>query len=457
MNYKEALRYIENIERSGSDYGIERMRVLLDLLGSPDKDLKIVHIAGTNGKGSVSAYLTSVFVAAGYKCGTYNSPSVFSYNERFLIDGAPLCDSDVAKYMSRVRSAVENRQNELKSRNVQNIKTIERRVNGEEQEIYGRDGFNPTAFEIETACALCAFLENGCRVCVLETGLGGRWDATNAVCRKELAVITAIGLDHCALLGGTLAEIAGEKAAIINGDAVTFRQADEIMRRLERPFAYNKDGSKNYRECRLNVASAPVPLGGSSDGQSFLYDGKPYKISMLGAHQLTNASLAICAVKLLRSKGWEISEKALSDGLEKASIKARFEIINSGNDRFSLSIPKNKTVVLDGAHNPQGALSLADSVKQYFYGKKVNLVFGMLADKDYASVSQTLAPLAVSVYCVTPRSPRALTNARLAEAAALYCGNVFCASGVREAVKQSLETDAEITVICGSLTLFKEL
>lgn len=233
MFYQEAIDYIKNIERSGSDYGIERMRELLDLLGAPDKRLKFVHIAGTNGKGSVSAYLTSVLKEAGYKVGTYNSPSVFCYNERWLINGKPLADEDVAKYLTVVKERIEN------ERILRNA--------------FGIGEFNPTAFEIETAVAMLAFFDKECDVCVLETGLGGRWDATNAIEDKELAVITPIGLDHCAILGDTLRQIASEKAAIIKDVAVTCNQPAEVMEEIENPYVF-KDGKKSIARHKCSCA-----------------------------------------------------------------------------------------------------------------------------------------------------------------------------------------------------------
>lgn len=224
--YQEAIDYIKNIERSGSDYGLERMRELLALLGNPDDKLKFVHVAGTNGKGSVTAYLTSALKEAGYKVGTYNSPSVFCYNERWLINGNPLCEEDVARYMTVVRECIES----------------EKRL----RSAFGLPDFNPTAFEIETAVAMLAFFDKECDICVLEVGLGGRWDATNAISQKELAVITPIGLDHCAILGDTLSEIASEKSAIIKKDCVTVEQCDEVMKEIYHPYVFDENGNKIY-------------------------------------------------------------------------------------------------------------------------------------------------------------------------------------------------------------------
>ena len=236
MFYQEAIDYIKNIERSGSDYGLERMRELLALLGNPDDKLKFVHVAGTNGKGSVTAYLTSALKEAGYKVGTYNSPSVFCYNERWLIDGNPLCDEDVARYMTVVRECIES----------------EKRL----RSAFGLPDFNPTAFEIETAVAMLAFFDKECDICVLEVGLGGRWDATNAISQKELAVITPIGLDHCAILGDTLSEIASEKSAIIKKDCVTVEQCDEVMKEIYHPYVFDENGNEDsYIVYKNNTAT----------------------------------------------------------------------------------------------------------------------------------------------------------------------------------------------------------
>ena len=435
MFYDEAIDYIRRIEADGSDYGLERERELLDALGAPDRGMRIVHVAGTNGKGSVCAMLTSVLRAAGYRTGTYNSPSVLRYNERFCIDGVPLPDGKVARYMTVVRDTVER----------------ERRARGEGAD--EPDGvrramkeFRPTAFEQETALALYAFRQEGCDVCVLETGLGGRWDATNAVENKMLSVITKIGLDHCALLGGTLREIAAEKAAIIKGAAVTCPQekgAAEVL----------------YPLCR--VCGEPRYLAGGLDGQRFAYGGGEYGIRLLGRHQLTNAALVIEAVRELNGQGMDISESALKKGLSDAVWHARFEVLtedNAAKSPYNVYIPHGKVLVLDGAHNPQGAAALADAMKEYLSGKRVAAVTGVLADKDYAAVMRNVVPLVGGVYAVTPDSPRALSAERLKECIEEFSDvPVSVCADVREGVERALRSDAEAAVVFGSLTLFREL
>lgn len=461
MNYQEALNYIENIERAGSDYGIERMRMLLDMLKEPDRCLKFVHVAGTNGKGSVCAYLTSVLKAAGYRVGTYNSPSVFRYNERWSINGEPLDDESVAKYMTIVKEVIdrENQHREIAGLSFDEKKSIEISETANEKTndvcplLFGV--FQPTAFEIETAVAMLAFKDMSCDIAVLETGLGGRWDATNAIREKELAVITPIGLDHCALLGDTLGEIAEEKAAIIRGDAVTCEQCDEIMQKIYHPYETVSDRIVML-PASVTVCKTPTLIEDSREGQKFEYDGKQYEIGMLGEHQLQNASIAICAVETLREKGWSISENALIEGLKNARWQTRLEIVKNAETRFNLSVPTGKTLVFDGAHNPHGATALAGALKKYFAGERIHLVLGILADKDVDGVVSILAPLADRVTAIMPNSPRALSATALKEKVKAYAPCDECGD-IRLAVEKALDGDCDAVVLCGSLTLFSSL
>mgnify|MGYP004650608417 FL=1 len=437
MFYQEAIDYIKNIERSGSDYGIERMRELLDLLGAPDRHLKFVHIAGTNGKGSVSAYLTSILKEAGYKVGTYNSPSVFCYNERWLINGQPLSDYDVAKYLTVVKECIQSEQ-------------ILRQA-------FDIGEFKPTAFEQETAVAMLAFFDKECDICVLETGLGGRWDATNAIDDKVLSIVTPIGLDHCALLGNTLGEIASEKAAIIKDEVVTCNQPPEVMEQLRRPFSI-KDGKKEYRKATVVVCKQPQFLQGDICGQTFLYDGKKYEISMLGQHQLVNASIAICAVGELRKKHFSIDDNALEKGLKNTVWKARLQVVKNAKKEFNITIPPDKVLVFDGSHNPQGAMTLANAIKELFENKRIHLVLGILKDKDVQGICDTLVPLASKVTCITPPSPRAMKKEELQKIVAPLCrGDCDTDDSIKDAVQSSLFGDCDATILCGSLTLFAGL
>lgn len=442
MNYLEATTWIKNIERAGSDYGIERMRELLVLLGEPDKHLKYVHVAGTNGKGSVTAYLTSILKEAGMKVGTYNSPSVFRYNERWLIGGEPLADELVAKYLTIVRDTIEAEQ--------------------KLREAFSLDRFLPTAFEIETAVMFLAFFEAECDICVLETGLGGRWDATNVIESKELAVITPIGLDHCDILGDTLQAIASEKAAIERDVSVTLPQADEIMNEIRRPYRFDGD-KKVYYSPRVEVAKRAEFLSADLDGQKFLYDGEEYEISLLGRHQIDNASLAICAAKELRKKHWDISEEALKQGLKKAVWHARIEVVKNAKQRFNLDVPATKTLVFDGSHNPHGAKTLALWLKDFCAERRVALVLGILKDKDFKGIVETLIDYASEVVCITPPSPRALECHALFEVVKDVANErkkdvkVSTKDNIKQAVQETLDGECDVVVLCGSLTLFSAL
>lgn len=416
------------------------------MLDAPDSRLKFVHVAGTNGKGSVCAYLTSVLKEAGYRVGTYNSPSVFRYNERWTINGKPLDDENVAKYITEVRGAIEAENEKRKASKDCDNNKISPLLCGE---------FLPTAFERETAAAMLAFEDMGCDICVLETGLGGRWDATNAVLKKELAVITPIGLDHCALLGNTLREIAEEKAAIIKADCVTCEQCEEVMSAIRNPYEI-VCGEKKYYKANVSVCKNPRLISGDRNGQKFAYGDEIYEIGMLGAHQLQNAAIAVCAIEKLREIGWTISKKALRDGLKKAEWHARLEIVKNAEQRFNICVPQGKTLVFDGAHNPHGAAALANAIKNYFAKERVQLVLGILADKDVDGVLSILAPVADRITAVTPDSPRALECDKLKRKVEAYkqcdtCGNI------RAAVENALNGDCDVTVLCGSLTLFGDL
>lgn len=437
MNYQEATDYIKNIERAGSDYGIERMRELLTLLSDPDDKLKFVHVAGTNGKGSVTAYLTSVLKEAGYKVGTYNSPSVFCYNERWLINGKPLEDKDVARYLTIVRETIENEQN---------IRAA-----------FGLEKFQPTAFEIETAVAFLAFYEKECDICVLETGLGGRWDATNVIRQKELAIITPIGLDHCQILGNTLGQIASEKAAIIKDDAVTCSQSEEIMQAILHPYAI-KDGKRKEIKANVRVCSEPTLVSSDLSGQKFVYDGKEYEITMLGKHQLTNAAISVCALEVLKEKHWDISEEAVKQGLKKAVWHARLEVVKNAKEKFNITVPQDKVLVFDGSHNPQGAATLKDAIETYFVGKRIHLVLGILKDKDVKGICRILAPLADKITCITPPSPRAMDKKELREILSEYpCRTDEC-DDIKLAEQNALfDDESDAVILCGSLTLFSVL
>ena len=350
--------------------GLDRMAALLALLGDPQKQLRFVHITGTNGKGSTAAMLAAVLTAAGYSTGLFTSPHLRRYNERIRVDGREISDGELSALLEEVRP------------------------------LLARLGEKPSQFELLTALGLLYFQRKGCDLAVLEVGMGGRLDPTNVIPVPEAAVITAVGLDHTAYLGTTVPQVAGEKAGIIKPgcEVILSHQNREV---LDVVAARCADTG-----ARLTV-TAPEALtvtAHSLDGQRFSYrDRQDLRIALLGPYQTQNASAALDAADALRRRGWTIPEEAIRRGLASASWPGRFEVLQ-----------RRPTVLVDGAHNPNGAAALADCLRTCLPNRPVTFVMGVMADKDSAGMLDLMAPLARSFVTVTPDSSRALDAAALA-------------------------------------------
>lgn len=409
MNYKESKEYLKDLSSKGMILGLDNIKKLMESFGRPDKRLKFIHVAGTNGKGSVCTYLSNILSESGYKTGVYTSPEVYKFNERFVINGEMASDEEIAEIISDIRLISENENIQL------------------------------TAFEVETALAVLYFAKNNCEFAILEVGLGGTLDATNFIDKPELGVLVEIGLDHTGILGDTLAEIASAKAGIIKENSVniSYRQRPEAKEVLD-----NKCLEENASISYIDLDDVEL-LEKSLQGQKFNY--KEYsniEISMLGSYQPYNASLAIEACDKLNELGHSISQDALRRGLKKAKIRGRFELINT-----------NPVVIIDGAHNPDGAEVLAESLREFFPGKKHLFVFGSMRDKDYETVIDISLPFAKKYYTVMPNNDRALSSFELKRiikekgGEAVACGAVTIA--LITALKEAEEDD---TIICfGSL------
>ncbi|MDE5990451.1 MAG: bifunctional folylpolyglutamate synthase/dihydrofolate synthase [Clostridia bacterium] len=408
MFYLEAVEYIENLEKFGSVYGLDTVRELLDRLGNPQDSLKFIHIAGTNGKGSTSCFITNVLIQSGYRVGTFNSPSVFGYNERYLLDSLPIDDVSVAKYITIVAD--------------ERAKMI-------------AEGHNaPTAFEVEFAASLLFFKDSKCDFVVLECGLGGRFDATNAIPCKEVAIITSISFDHTSILGNTLQAIAKEKAAIVkNCPLVTYRQCDEIMD----VFSQTDD---------LRVCPDAHLISSGKDGQTFEYDGETYSIRQLGEYQLQNCSLAIKCAQILASKGYNITQESIKLGVKKALWKGRLQLIKKGE----------KTFLLDGAHNPDGAKVLAQELQSNFAQEKKCFIFGMFADKDIDGVLSHIGKTADRFLTVKPPSKRGLDQNITLEKCLRYTPRSTSCSDMIEAIKTAYSSDCDTVIVCGSLSILND-
>lgn len=415
MDYAEARSYVAEISKTGSVYRLDPLKHLLALLGNPQDELKLIHVAGTNGKGSVVAYLCSVLQESGYLVGRYISPTLFSYRERIQVNGTYISREAFARLVTRAAQAMEK------------LKRL-----GEPL---------PTVFEFETAVSFLYFCEQRCDIVVLETGLGGSMDATNVAETKVLTVMTSIGMDHMEFLGNTLAEIAKNEAGI-------FRPAVPVVSAAqEEPAAAALREEAERLGCALHFVQkdAITDISYGLEKQSFSYRGYGHLvISLAGKHQIGNAALALEAVAALKESGWEIDDAAVYRGLEKTVWKGRFSVI-----------AKEPYVILDGAHNEDAAKVLRASVEEYFPDCRKYFIFGVFSDKEYDKIIDITAELADHIVTVeTPGNPRALPAAELAEAVRLRNPSVEASGSIHDAVQRCMELAGknDLILVFGSLS-----
>ena len=359
--------------------GLTRIRRLMQLLGNPQQQLRFVHIAGTNGKGSTAAYIHSILCSAGYKTGLFTSPYIINFEERIRINDASIPLNVLHDIGLRVRDAALRVQQECNE--------------------------HPTEFELITAAALLYFAQERCDIVVLEVGLGGRLDSTNVISTPDVAVITRIGLDHMALLGSTCEEIAHEKAGIIKdgGHVVAWNDENASVNKVFQDACRTHHAtlimpSFEQVQC-LGITELSVPY--ENVMQRFSYQGERYETHLLGSYQPYNAVLAIEAARVLRSRGFTIPQTALHEGIASARWLGRFDVHSTCNEW--------RCVVCDGGHNPQGARALAQSIDRAFPHTKCVFVMSVLADKNYEAMIDALLDYACLWVCVTPPSSRALS------------------------------------------------
>lgn len=404
MKQETAVDYLTRHDWRRSSLGLERITQLLRQLGNPQDKVPMIHVAGTNGKSSTSSILAAVLTAAGYKTGLYTSPYINRFNERMQIDGQPIEDAPLAALTQQVAAIADAMAD------------------------------HPTEFELITALAFQWFYQQGCDVVVLEVGLGGRLDATNAIPPPLLAVMTAIDLDHVEILGDTLEKIAGEKAGIIKKgtEVVSYPQPPEAAAVLER--------CCRELEVPLTVADFSRLRLEKRDlqGQSFSFGATAgLHIPLLGPYQINNAALVLTAADRLRDKGWRLPEQALRTGLSRVSWPARFELLR-----------QKPAFIVDGGHNPQGAEKIVEALGIYFPGKKIDFIVGVMADKDYRAMFRLIAPLARRVICVRPDNDRALSATEAATAFKGLGVEATAATSVAAAVNEALSAAEEDGVIC---------
>ena len=408
MTEREAEALIRQRAWVGQKPGLDRIRRLLERLGGPQRKLKFVHIAGSNGKGSAAAMLSSVLTAAGPRTGLYTSPHLWDIRERFQVDGVPISGEAFGEITAQVLAQSEDE----------------------------------TEFELMTAIGMVHFLRSGCDIVVLETGLGGRLDSTNVIDAPEAAVITRIGLEHTELLGDTLDKIATEKAGIIKPgcDVVLYNQGARLCRLFEDLCQHRRSG--------LSLTRTPAVLSSGLEGQSFTYRDKgPYHISLLGEYQVRNAAVVLETVNVLRRRGWELPEEAVVRGLAQARWPGRMELARRSPD-----------VILDGAHNPQCMEALARALRGLYPEKKLVFLAGVLADKDWPAMLEELLPLAQACFTLTPDSPRALPAGALAEYLTGRSVQAVPCGGLREGLDRALTAAGPegVVCVCGSLYMIGE-
>lgn len=420
MKYQEALNFIEKITGLGIVPGLDSIKELCRELGNPQETLKFVHIAGTNGKGSTLAFISTILQAAGYTVGRYVSPTIFEYRERIQVDGKMISKVALGELMEQVKAACER--------------------------MVARGLSQPTPFEVETALAFLYFQKKKCDIVVLETGMGGLYDATNLITTTQVAVITSVGMDHMQFLGDNVEKIAGQKAGIIKNECyvICMKQDEAVMQVV--------DQAANEKQAMLVVADAEeaAKVRYGVEKQQFDYAGmKNLTIALAGKHQIANAVVAIEAVRALGQKGFAVSEQAIREGLLATRWPGRFTVVS-----------KKPLFIVDGAHNEDAAQKLANSIEFYFTNRRIIYIMGILKDKEYDKVISLTHKYADQIITVTPpNNPRAMHAYDLAKEIAKVHTAVTAVDSLEEAVEMSslLAGKDDVIIAFGSLSYLGRL
>lgn len=410
MTAAEAISYIESQGWSTTRLGLERTQELLQRLGDPQKKLKFVHVAGSNGKGSTCAMLDAILRQAGCRVGLYISPYIQDFCERMQVDGENIPGETLAAITERVRREADAMED------------------------------HPSQFELVTAIAMEFFLQRRCDIVVLEVGMGGALDSTNVIDPPEAAVLTNIGLEHTEYLGDTLEKIAATKAGIIKPgcSCVCYDGAPEVTAVIRSVCARNN--VPLTRAGRFPAKTVRQDL----DGQVFSWRGGEYQLALLGPHQVRNAAVVLETVEALRERGWNIPEEAVRAGLREVKWPARLEILS-----------RKPLFILDGGHNPQCAEALMNSVGQLLQGRRIVCLCGVLADKNYPRMMELMMPCAQEFVCLTPVSDRALPAQALADYLTEQGARARACTGIPDGIHAALTAAGEdgAVIAFGSLYL----
>ena len=409
MNAEQAIAYIHSVCWKGSIPGLGRTQELLEKMGNPEKKLKFVHIAGTNGKGSTAAMTASILSKAGYRTGLYTSPYIYRFHERIQVDGVEISDEDLTEITEYVKPLADSMAQ------------------------------SPTEFELVCCIAFEYFYRKKCDIVVLEVGMGGAWDATNVIEVPEVAVITNIGLDHTEYLGDTVEKIAETKSGIFkpHGHGVVYRSTPSVEAVYERVCA-ERDVSLRKADFEGLVLKAHTLEGQVFDCGS----RKNLVLPLLGDHQLHNASVVLSIADTLIGEGWKISEQNIYDGIRDVRWPGRFDIVC-----------RKPLFIIDGGHNPQCIEALVKNIQDYLAGKKVIALTGVLADKDYADMYKPVMPLVDRFVCITPPNPRKLEAEQLARYLRQAGAQAQASESILDGVKKAMElAGKDGVVLCfGSL------
>ena len=414
MTYTEALDFIHGIARFGSKPGLRRIKALLDLMGNPQNELKFIHVAGTNGKGSTCTMLSNVFTQAGYKVGLYISPYVLDFRERIQINGQMIDPQDLADSTREVKRYWDE---------------------------VDKTGDTPSEFETLTAVALDYFKKQKPDIVIFEVGMGGRFDATNVIDTPEVSVITSLSFDHMEFLGDTIEKIAFEKCGIIKKNGITVCYPQQLS------------GAMEVIKSRCAEEGNPLIVGGEAEileisffGTKIKYAGLTVDIPLIGMHQVHNTITALEALKA--AKNFPVEEKHILEGIAGTSFPARMEIIS-----------KKPLIVLDGAHNQGGAEALGKAL-DLLKGKKIHAVMGMLGNKDHTGSLGEILPHCASLTAVPIKSnPLSLAPEDLCSVAKPFCADLRTAKTPQEGVDSTLQIMGEddVILVCGSLYLACEV
>lgn len=417
MKYEEAMKYITEVGNFGSNYGLERTYKLLEHLGNPERDLKLIHIAGTNGKGSTTSMITEILMGEGYKVGMYTSPFIEEFEERIQINRNNIPKESLAILMDEIKVAVD--------------KVIEAGYN------------HPTEFEIITVLMLLYFKKENIDFGVIEVGLGGTLDSTNVI-KPIIQVITSISFDHTNLLGNTLEKIAREKAGIIKKGipTVIYPQQEEVLKVIKNK-CFEMDSelyiANNENLKFKNIVNLDKPY------QLLKYNNEiDILLPLLGEHQIINLSVAMQAIEILNNKNIiDISIANIVKSIKNVSWKGRLEVLSN-----------NPYVVIDGAHNIQGIKTLSRNIKKYFKYENLYLILGILADKDVEEMIKIITPMAKKVYSVTPNSIRGELAESLKDEVSKFNKNCKSFDKYEEAYLEALNDASEKDLILASGSLY---